>query len=177
MAEAPIANAPVATRSKWLKAALIASLALNVLVIGAVAGAAWRFRSPGFANAQFGPANIMSYLSDLPAERRTLLWNETTEPRRALGPLRRAVRAARRDAYMALSAEPFQPTRYLDAQTRFTDTQRDQQLAAAKLFADVAGRLTPDERRAFIRWRDRRVPPHERSDAPDQDNRPEAPPK
>ena len=159
----------VTRRARWLKPVLFASLALNLLVLGALASATWRYRSPEMAALQFGPGNIVSYVGDLPAERRAVLWKQTTEPRRALGPLRRAVRAARRDAFATLSAEPFQPQRYIEAQSRVIDAERVQRLAAAKLFAEVASTLTADERRGFIRWREKRLPPNQRGDGPDTD--------
>ena len=163
-------HAPAATgRARWLRPALFASLALNLLVLGALASATWRYRSPEMAALQFGPGNIVSYVGDLPADRRAVLWKQTAEPRRALGPLRRAVRAARRDAFATLSAEPFQPQRYLEAQSRVIDAEREQRIAAAKLFADVATTLTAEERRGFIRWREKRLPPNQRGDGPDTD--------
>lgn len=155
--------------SRWFKTALIASLALNLLVLGTLAGAAWRYRSPEMAAMQYGPGNIVSYVGDLPADRRTALWKQTAEPRRALNPLRRAVRAARREAFATLTAEPFQPQRYIEAQGRLIEAEREQRTAAAKLFADVASTLTPEERRGFIRWREKRLPPGQRGDGPDSD--------
>jgi uncharacterized membrane protein len=154
-------------RSRLLLGALIVSLALNLLVLGALASAAWRFRSPAFANAQFGPANIMSFLSDLPADRRAALWTETTEPRRTLGPMRRAVRSARHDLVTVLKTEPFDQSRFLEAQSRLIEAERQQRLTAAALYAQVAGKLTPTERRTFIKWREKRLPAGQRGDTVD----------
>jgi uncharacterized membrane protein len=164
-------------RSRLLVGALVASLAVNLLVLGAVASAAWRFRSPAAANLQFGPANIMSYLSDLPPDRRAALWSQTVEPRRTMGPLRRAVRAARREMANALKAEPFDQSKFQDAQTRLIEAERQQRVTAAKLFSEVAAKLTPDERRSFVRWREKRLPSGQSSDATDTDREPAAAPK
>jgi Spy/CpxP family protein refolding chaperone len=156
-------------RSRWMVALLIASLAANFLIVGALASAAWRFRAPAVANLQFGPANIMSYLSELPSDRRATLWNDTTEPRRQLGPFRRAVRAARREVAASIRAEPFDQGRYLDAQAKLIEAERLQRMQSAKLFADVAGKLTPEERKTFVRWRDQRLSPGQRSEEVDLD--------
>jgi uncharacterized membrane protein len=162
--------APAASqRRRWQTALLVVSLALNLLIVGLVAGAAWRFRSPGVANLQFGPANVMSYLSELPPDRRTTLWNATVEPRRQLGPFRRAVRAARRDVAAAMRTEPFDQTRFFDAQAKLIDAERAQRLQSARLFAEVASQLMPEERKSFMRWRDQRLSSAQRGEDGDPD--------
>jgi uncharacterized membrane protein len=175
MSEATLSSGPPpAPRSRWMRIALIASLALNLMILGALAGAAWRFRSPSVANLQFGPANIMSYLSDLPSERRAVIWSDTAELRRQLGPSRRATRVARRELNGVMRSDPFDQAGFLEAQTKLIEAERLQRIQAAKLFASVAGKLTPDERRNFMQWREKRLPAGQKRD--EQDVEPEQAP-
>ena len=51
---------------RWLLVALLASLALNLIIVGSVAGAMWRFRKPPPWASAVTP-NLLGYASTLPA--------------------------------------------------------------------------------------------------------------
>src|SRR4249919_2303304 len=91
---------------RWLLVALVVSLALNLVIVGSVAGAIWRFRTPPQWASAVTP-NLLGYASTLPAPRRKQLWDATAEERRHIRPFRREVRAAREETVKALIAEPF----------------------------------------------------------------------
>ena len=91
---------------RWLLVALLASLALNLVIVGSVAGAMWRFRKPPPWASAVTP-NLLGYASTLPAPRRKQLWDTTAEERRHIRPFRREVRTAREETVKALIAEPF----------------------------------------------------------------------
>ena len=98
---------PVRRTPRWMLVALLASLAVNLIVVGSVAGAMWRFRkAPPWASAV--TPNLLGYASTLPAERRKRLWEDTTEERRHIRPFRREVRTAREETIKTLIAEPFE---------------------------------------------------------------------
>lgn len=149
-----VPTSPETTRgpSRWFKVALIASVALNLMFLGAAASAMWRFRhGPPFAVSAVN-ANLLSFTARLPHERRQLLWRLTDNERRALRPLRFEVRSARQLAQAALIAEPFDPDRFTKAQAALVDAEIRARTEAQKLFNAVATALTPDERLAFARW-------------------------
>jgi uncharacterized membrane protein len=143
---------------RWMLGLLFASLALNLVVVGSVAGAVWRFHKPPPPPGAVIP-NLLGYASTLSTERRKQIWEQTAEERRHLRPYRREVRAAREETIKALLAEPFDKQQFLAAQTRQAETENRARTAAQELFAKIADNLTPQERRAFPLWRDHRRPP------------------
>ena len=158
---------PVRRAPRWLLAALFASLAVNLVVVGLVAGAIWRFRAP---QAWAGvPPSLLGYASVLPSERRKELWEQTAEERGHLRPLRREVRSAREATIRAIAAEPYDREMFLAAQARQAEAEQRWRVAMRELYARIADALTPEERRAFPLWRDHRRPPgHNLLDGPDQ---------
>jgi uncharacterized membrane protein len=156
---------PMRRAPRWLLAALFASLALNLVVVGLVAGAIWRFRAPVWAPIT---PSLLGYASALPPERRKQLWEQTAEERAELRPLRREVRAARDETVQALVAEPFDRQVFLAAQARQYDAEQRARHAMQGLYLKIAEGLTPEERRAFPRWREHRRPAgHNLLDGPD----------
>ncbi|KAB2910666.1 MAG: periplasmic heavy metal sensor [Hyphomicrobiaceae bacterium] len=153
---------------RWMLVLLTVSLALNFIIVGLVAGAVWRFRSPPPWASGVTP-NLLGYASTLSSERRKELWRGTEEERTRLRPFRREVRAAREDTMRALAEEPFDKQRFLAAQARQADAENRARAAVQDLYAEIAARLTVEERRAFRRWRDHRRPPgHNLLDEPEQ---------
>ena len=136
---------------------LIASLAVNFLVFGLAAGAMWKFRGPP-PLAGVTP-NLLGYASTLPSDRRKALWDETEAERQHLRPFRREVRAAREETIKALVAEPFDREKFVAAQEQQSEAEQRARQAVQDLFAKIAAGLTPEERRAFPRWREHRRPP------------------
>jgi uncharacterized membrane protein len=159
---------PARRTPRWLLVALLASLALNLIVVGSVAGAMWRFRkAPPWASAV--TPNLLGYASALPAERRKRLWEDTTEERRHIRPFRREVRTAREETIKALLAEPFEKQRFVAAQARQAEAENRARQAVQDLYVKIADSLTPEERHAFPNWRERRRHPgHNLLDEPDQ---------
>lgn len=130
--------------------ALLASLALNALFIGGLASA---FFKHGAERQQQGHQNLGAYVSTLPRARSEAIMKRADERRRVLNPLRRDVRQARDDALSVLTADPFDREKFLNAETRLIQAESTLRLAQRDVIADIAGSLTPDERRAYLRWR------------------------
>lgn len=169
MTEAGDANVG-ATRGtpRWMLVALFASLALNLLIVGSVAGAVWRHRGPPIWASAVTP-NLLGYASTLPPERRKHLWERTREERGHIRPFRREVRAAREETVKALIAEPFDREKFLAAQARQAESENRARAAVQDLYVKIADSLTPEERHAFPRWREHRRPPGRNLlDEPDQ---------
>jgi len=129
---------------------LVASLAINLLILGFVATAGFRhgWRSPHSASQ----ATVLSFARTLPSERRGEIWTSIRPERRALRPYWRELRQARAAVRAALTAEPFDLARYRASHDRLLDTEVKVRKAAHSLYELVATRLTPDERRAFAHW-------------------------
>ena len=150
-AQPPPIETAAAPRRRWMRWALIASLALNLLVVGAVAGS---FLRGGGAWAPGGRGtNIIGYVMSLPADRRQDLMKRSSTIRAEMRALRQQVRAANRDRLAAFTAEPFDRQRYIDAQSRQIEADRQIRLLTRDVVADTAASMTSDERRAFLRWR------------------------
>jgi uncharacterized membrane protein len=141
---------------RWMLLLLIASLAVNFLFLGLAAGAMWKFRGPPML-AGVTP-NLLGYASTLPSDRRKALWDETEAERQYLRPFRREVRVARDETIKALVAEPFDREKFVEAQDKQSEAEQRARQAVRDLFAKIATGLTPEERRAFPRWREHRRP-------------------
>ena len=69
------------------------------------------------------------------------------------------MRAAREETIKALVAEPFDREKFVAAQDKQSEAEQRARQAVQGLFAKIATGLTPEERRAFPRWREHRRPP------------------
>jgi uncharacterized membrane protein len=153
---------------RWVLVLLIGSLALNLVVLGLVAGAVWRFRSPPPWAGAVTP-NLLGYAGTLPHDRRRVLWDATADERRQVRPFRREVRLAREETLRMLVAEPFDKQRFVGAQMRQAEAENRARAAVQTLYAEIAAHMTPAERKAFPHWRDQRRPPGSNLlDEPDQ---------
>lgn len=151
MAAASGADPTPVRSSRWLKIALVASLAVNLLVVGTIGGSLWAFRN-GPRDGHGVNAHLIGFTSTLSAQRRYAIWQATRDERRALRPLRKEVRAARADARAILTTEPFDKEKFSAAQARVLAAEIKARGEAHKLFIAVAALLTPEERAAFARW-------------------------
>ena len=139
---------------RWMRYTLVASLALNLLIVGALGAAVWRFRfgPPGPIAMSAGSGTLLGFAASLPPERRMQIWHETAEHRHALRPLRSDLRQRREAIQAALVAEPFDAARFAAAQASALELEIRAREESQKLFLAIARRLSPDERAAFARW-------------------------
>lgn len=147
------AAGPLAARApRWLKIALVVSLALNLLILGTIGGSIWAFRhGPAVATRGSGP-HLLGFTRTLGAERRFEIWKVTRNELRALRPLRKEVRRARAQARTALIAQPFDKDKFAQAQARVLEAEVNARREAQRLFVSIAAALTPMERVAFTKW-------------------------
>ena len=66
MTQAAAAPGPTRRVPRWLLVALFSSLAINLVFVGVVAGALWRFRHPGWPGGA-APVPLASHLQNLAA--------------------------------------------------------------------------------------------------------------
>ena len=138
---------------RWMWIALILSLGLNLLVAGVVASAAWHMRG----DWDGGPGGRTSaFLNTLPPERAEALRQVLENSRKTLRPLRQESRQIRTEAARLFAAEPLDKEAIAAAQARLNDTDLKIRQAYGQLMTDLAEKMTADERRAFIEWRESR---------------------
>jgi uncharacterized membrane protein len=139
-------------RPSWAGVLLLASLSVNLLVLGAAAGAFLLGRQHGGPGLARHDRGLMGYVRTLPAERRRVLmadmqelWSTAAAGRNELRRNRHAVL----DAYIGGDLDRQQ----LEARLDGIDKAETAQHAAnrAVLIAMVA-KLTPQERKGFRDW-------------------------
>ncbi len=144
--------------SRRLKYALIVSLALNLLVLGAAAGTLYTYGFGKHGPQRFGPGRgedfgLMSLTYRLPEERRKEIRKKLREDRAVLKPLIEDVRAARRTAAETLAAAPYDRAALESAITVSADKERTLRQAAVAAFLGHADTLTAEERGLLAeRW-------------------------
>ena len=137
---------------RWIKIALVASLALNLLILGTIGGSIWASRHGPAVTERSGGPHMLGFTRTLPYERRFEIWKVTRKEVRALRPLRKDVRRARAQARAVLVAQPFDKQKFADAQTRVFEAEMAFRREAQVLFVAIAAVLTPEERAAFAKW-------------------------
>ena len=156
--------------ARWTMPVLVGSLALNLIVIGAIGSLLWRSHSES-TGGQLGRRvvpNVVGYAVTLPPERVSELERLTKEEWQKVRPLRRTLMEARAEAMKALAAEPFDRERYLAAQARLAAADQASREAAFKLHTAISVNLTPEERRGFPRWREGQRLPQNPLDVPEK---------
>jgi uncharacterized membrane protein len=146
-------SAPVVRRApRWMWIVLILSLALNLLVLGAAAGAIWHFRQ-GHAFPYRGPDGLARYLRTLPTDRRDEIVALVEAEREKSRRLRRLSREKRRELARAFEADPLDADR-LDLAAREASEARIALIRQRQeFFSTIAAKLTAAERRAYLEWR------------------------
>lgn len=144
----PAATGPAPRGTRWLRIALIASLTLNLLILGIVGGAAFRFwrnpPRPPVAEVGFGP-----YTEALDPKDRRALRDAFVAQMPGLRDLRRESRNDVRDLIAALRADPWDPdaARAVLAK-RVKRTGERLELGQTLLLARLDS-MTPADRQAF----------------------------
>jgi uncharacterized membrane protein len=137
---------------------LILSLALNLLIFGAIAGAGLARRSSimlGQPGGEGGVAPFLQYMQQLEPQRRAELRRLIVNRRGDLLTLRRDVRRARIAAARTVTADTFDAAAFKAAQDRVIEAERAIRVAQTELQASVLSQLTTTERRDFMGWRNR----------------------
>lgn len=150
----PPAPEPQGKGSRRLKYALIASLALNLLVVGAVGGVMYGFgkHPPRFGHGRGEDFGLLGLTRILPDDRKKELRKQLRQDREQLRPLMDEIGAARRAAADKLAAEPFDKPALEAAISDVAEKERALRQAAVGVFLSHAERLSPDERRMLADW-------------------------
>jgi uncharacterized membrane protein len=136
---------------------LMASLALNLLILGTIAGSVFASRGERIA-APGGPTpalngGIPGFVRTLPKERRAALRESVEQFQRAARPLRVEAFKSRVAAADALVVEPFDPERLKAAMWRLSDAEARLRSQSVDILVGVASKMTSAERQQFRAWR------------------------
>jgi uncharacterized membrane protein len=140
--------APAATkpRRRWVGPLLIASLAVNLLVLGAVTGWAWRHGPGSHGRGPHGGADrILALLPEAKRDAAAAViagYKQGEETREA------AAKAARTSVLTALTAEPFSRPALEQALSTLVSTELSRRLQPAML-GEIAAMLTLEERKVL----------------------------
>lgn len=143
------------SRWKWL---LIASLALNLLVAGAIAGRVvfGPHHGPGRWGQAPGDFGLMGFSKLLPSDRQTLVRQNLRAARPEFRELRAETVELRKQAADVLLAEPFDKAALKAALDRVGAGETRVRDKGVDVFVDTAGQLTPDERKTLAEaWKKR----------------------
>ena len=143
--------------SKKFKLASLASLLLNVVLIGVFLGQSPRH----FDRAARREQRVDQVLEGLPAEAQSRLRDKIGQLRSAAQPLFERIRAAQDETARALGAEPFDEAAYDRKVVELNRLRMESMDRLSKVAREAAMSLPADERRRFAEML-RRPPPPDR---------------
>jgi uncharacterized membrane protein len=154
---APAAASNGLGRWKWL---LIASLAINLLVIGAIAGARFHGHRGWRGERSAEEFGLIGYARHLPAERRKLIRKIVFAEKGAISAARAEVYKARQEAAAVLVEEPFSADKLKAAAGRISEAEAKLKAAGLAAFLSAAEQLTVEERKGLLEHLKRRHTRH-----------------
>jgi len=137
-----------------LRLALVASLALNVLIVGAVAGTLLWPHHHGWKGQAY--KGFAGFARTLPSGREEAIRKQIEANRAALAPLRKAERETRDTARKLLLEDPFDVEKFKAALVLAAEADAKEKSTKFSLFADMAATLTPEERRQLYTFFEKR---------------------
>jgi len=141
---------------RWMWIALISSLAINLLVVGIVGGAAWKWRHGGHWGGHGFGGPMAKYIRTLPDERRTEFRKVIREHFKKMRPQWRTVHEARNKVSESLKADPFDQATFEASMDALRSAEFSARKTMTPVLSDLASRLTPEERATFLKHHSRR---------------------
>ncbi len=142
---------------RTLRWVLVGSLALNVLIIGAVASALCFGGRPPHG-AGFKGAPLLAFARTLPRERADMVRQLVADAQPNFETLRRGMRDARAAVRTALSAEAFDQAKLNAALDGVVQAEANEARGKATLFGETVSKLTPQERIELHEWLEKQRP-------------------
>lgn len=149
MSDATTVIEPPAKRSapRWMKITLAVSLALNMLIVGFAAGAAWRFHAKG---GVFGPS-FHRFAETLDGPKRDRILSLLNEKQVRDASARQELRNARRKATDLMLAEPFDVEAFRVAKDDLVRLVQSRVAQRFDALPEIAENLSIEERRQLLR--------------------------
>ena len=131
---------------RWLWAVLLASLMINMVVVGVFAGRMWAHHGHGGYRHEGG---VQGFLKGLPEARQQELGALVKANREGLRAERTRIRALKQAVREAITREPFDRAALEAALTEVSVARQGLRARAASDLADLVARMTPQERQLF----------------------------
>jgi Spy/CpxP family protein refolding chaperone len=138
-----------------LKTAFIASIILNVLLLGIFFGTL----SPGFGRESSRRERLTMEMEKLPEPARSRFRDKMAQYRSADDPTREQMRQARNEAIRLLVAEPFDEAAYDQQVMKMTELRRQRTQRMSDDMKDLIKGLPPEQRTAVGEMLKRPPPP------------------
>lgn len=145
-------------RERRLRQLLIGSFAVNLLVLGAVAGTAiggWR-GGPHRSSSNAEDYGLWSFAKELPTDRRKAIRKAIRAERDVLQPLYVEIENSRIAAARLLTVEPFDRAAFQQALDRLAENENKLKQTVLGVVLKTSDSLSPDERRALGVWWEKR---------------------
>ncbi len=152
--------------NRWLIGALVASLIMNLLLVGFVAGRMSGFGPPHGVGPDptVGFYRLLGFLND---QRRAAITPVLRKQMSAIVPLLRKIHGDQKNVFDALSADPFEPAALEAALADLRSNLSAAQIASHRSFVTLAESLTNDERKSLVRAMRRSPHMHRRTNRDD----------
>lgn len=146
--------------ARWLQALLVMSLAVNLLIAGAVFGGAWvaHHRPPhgGLGHPMMLPAGPMAgpvtrFVAGLPPERRAQLHDVITGHQGAAAEFNKSLAGLRREAADTMLGVPFDRTKLEPLLKRLYEAESSAKVATIPASVTIVQSLTDAERAEFVK--------------------------
>lgn len=146
-----------ARKTSWLKWALVASLAVNLLILGGAAGAFWSHRHGGrhFGHGAEREHGLMGFVRELPPDRQGAIRAALEGEREKIRPMRDVVKDGWKETNSILAAEPFDRDKLKSAMTGMIDAETRMRTAISDALVETAAKLSPEERQKLKAWREK----------------------
>ena len=138
-----------------LKSAIIASILLNVLLLGVLFGRL----SPGFGGENSRRERLTAQIEKLPEPARSRFRDKLSQFRSADDPAREQMRQARNEAIRLLVAEPFHEAAYDQQVLKMTELRRQRTQRMSDGMKELIKGLPPEQRTAVGEMLKRPTPP------------------
>lgn len=134
----------------WFKALVIASLALNLLIVGFVTSFWFRHGGKHHGHAFAIERSLMHFARrDLPHDRKRALRKAWREERKAFRPMFRELRDGRKQVGEVLERMPYDRAALQATLDRFVEKRTAAQAKITDVFLRMIETLTDEEKRAF----------------------------
>lgn len=143
---------------------LVISLAINLLVLGAVGGAAFMHRRFGPPDAVFGaslsPGEVFAFVRTLPGDRRREMRRIVMADRSKLQELRGAVQRERLELGRVIAGEPLDRGAFAVQAQRLWTAEGELRRTQLQVLENMVAGMNRDERSKFASWRTSFPRPH-----------------
>lgn len=136
-------------RRRWIWIVLIASLALNLLFVGFVAGSWWRHGGPG-GRHQIITGSVEKLMQDLPPAKREHASALLKQHRETVKPARQQIKEAKKAAKEALLTEPYDEEKVKAALSRFREIRSLRHESQHNMLLGLLKELNLEEREKLL---------------------------